>query len=130
MATLNITADIASTGLTTNAISLNLLKAASVTTGGIVRTTTTAEKSSKAVLLAHADYTAASATGSTYVYLKNVTGQPLRISLIGNTSNDDEFEVALPVGTFALFPWKADTANITVYQTSSGTTTIEYGVFN
>ena len=131
MATLNLTANVVSSGLTNDSIAMNVLKQATVTTGGLVRETTTGVKASKFALLAHADYADASATNSTYVYLKNVSGNTLNISLIGETgAGNDNHEVSLGVGQWAIFPWRAATADITAYQASSGTTTYEYAVFH
>ena len=56
MATINLTSTINSTGLTSDSIALNILKQATVTTGGISRMSTTAVVGSKEILLAGADY--------------------------------------------------------------------------
>ena len=128
MATINLTSTINSTGLTSDSIAVNVLKAATVTTGGISRTSTTAVQASKETLLAHASYPDPTATSSVYVYIKNAGSITIRLSVLGNTTNDTEDEISLAAGAWTLFPWQSNT-NITVYQTSAGTTLIEHGVF-
>ena len=64
MATINLTSTINSTGLTSDSISINILKSATVTTGGIARKSTTAVVGSKEILLAGADYPNPTATTS------------------------------------------------------------------
>ena len=131
MATINLTSTINSTGLTSDSIAVNVLKSATVSVGGIQRVLIPATQivSAKAVFLAHADYADASATNSTYVYIKNAGTITCRLSLIGNTSNDAEDEVSLAAGQWTIFPWRADTANITLYLASGTANLVEYGVF-
>ena len=132
MATLNLTSTINATGLTSDAIASNVLKSATVSTGGIQRVLIPATQivSAKAVLLAHADYAAASATSSTFVYIKNAGTITCRLSLVGNTANNAEDEVSLAAGQWTVFPWRADTADITLYLASGTANLVEYGVFS
>tara|TARA_R110000737_G_C14161489_1_gene409625 strand:- start:84 stop:473 length:390 start_codon:yes stop_codon:yes gene_type:complete len=128
MATLNLTATINSTGLTSDSISVNILKTATVTTGGIARMSTTAVDSSKVILLAGADYPNPTATTSVYAYIKNAGPTTIRLSVLNNTATNNEDEMSLAPGVWALFPWDS-VGNITVYQVSAGTALIEHGVF-
>ncbi len=132
MATLNLTSTLNSTGLTSDSIAVNILKAATVSTGGIQRVLIPATQivSAKAVFLAHADYAAATATTSTYVYIKNAGTITCRLSLVGNTANNAEDEMALEGGQWTVFPWRGDTADITLYLASGTATLVEYGVFS
>ena len=108
MATINLTSTINSTGLTSDSISINILKSATVTTGGIARKSTTAVVGSKTI--------------------KNAGTITLRLSVLNNTASNAEDEISLAAGAWTLFPWDS-VANITVYQVSAGTTLIEHGVF-
>tara|TARA_R110000751_G_scaffold98485_4_gene191529 strand:+ start:760 stop:1149 length:390 start_codon:yes stop_codon:yes gene_type:complete len=128
MATINLTSTINSTGLTSDSISINILKSATVTTGGIARKSTTAVVGSKEILLAGADYPNPTATTSVYAYIKNAGTITLRLSVLNNTVSNAEDEISLAAGAWTLFPWDS-VANITVYQVSAGTTLIEHGVF-
>jgi|TARA_R110000824_G_scaffold343847_1_gene530547 hypothetical protein len=128
MATINLTSTINSTGLTSDSISINILKSATVTTGGIARKSTTAVVGSKEILLAGADYPNPTATTSVYAYIKNAGTITLRLSVLNNTASNAEDEISLAAGAWTLFPWDS-VANITVYQVSAGTTLIEHGVF-
>ena len=51
MATINLTSTINSTGLTSDSIALNILKQATVTTGGISRMSTTAVVGNKIICI-------------------------------------------------------------------------------
>ena len=122
MATINLTSTLNSTGLTSDSIAVNVLRAATVTTGGISRMST------KAVLLTAGNYPNPTVTSSVYVYIKNAGTTTIRLSVLGNTTSNAEDEMSLAPGVWTLFPW-ASTANITVYQTAAGTAIIEHGVF-
>tara|TARA_R110002020_G_scaffold407619_2_gene617592 strand:- start:282 stop:674 length:393 start_codon:yes stop_codon:yes gene_type:complete len=129
MATLNLTSDISSAGLTTDTILSNVvLTNATITTGGISRTSTTAEVGTKADLLVAASYPTVTDTKSVYVYIKNVGPNVVRLSVIDNTASNAEDEMSFAAGDWAMFPW-ASATNITMYQTSAGTSVVEYGVF-
>tara|TARA_R110000824_G_scaffold197053_5_gene380387 strand:+ start:246 stop:635 length:390 start_codon:yes stop_codon:yes gene_type:complete len=128
MATINLTSTINSTGLTSDSIALNILKQATVTTGGISRMSTTAVVGSKTILLAGADYPNPTATSSVYAYIKNAGTTTIRLSVLNNTASNAEDEMSLAPGVWTLFPWDS-VANITVYQTAAGTALIEHGVF-
>lgn len=123
MATLNLTSTINSTGLTSDSIASNVLNAAQVTTGGISRMNITALVGGTAqVVAAHADHTAGS-----YVYLKNAGALNLSVKLEGGANSI--FNIYLTPGTWALFPWAADNANITCYASASTGCLLEHGVF-
>lgn len=128
MATINLTSTLNSTGLTSDSIAVNVLKQATVTTGGISRMSTTAVVGTKAVLLAAASYPNPTVTSSVYVYIKNAGTTTIRLSVLGNTASNAEDEMSLAPGVWALFPWGSAT-DITVYQTAAGTAIIEHGVF-
>ena len=128
METINLTSTLNSTGLTSDSIAVNVLRAATVTTGGISRMSTTAVAASKAILLTAANYPNPTVTSSVYVYIKNAGTTTIRLSVLGNTASNAEDEMSLAPGVWTLFPW-ASTVNITVYQTAAGTAIIEHGVF-
>tara|TARA_R110000751_G_scaffold252569_1_gene352225 strand:- start:6594 stop:6995 length:402 start_codon:yes stop_codon:yes gene_type:complete len=133
MATLNLTSTISATGLTSDAISSSVLKSATVSTGGIERVLIPATQivSARGVLLAYADYAAASATSSTYVYIKNAGLITCQLSVIGTTASTANLdEITLVAGAWTIFPWRADTADITLYLASGTANLVEYGVFN
>jgi len=133
MATLNLTSTISATGLTSDAISSSVLKSATVSTGGIERVLIPATQivSARGVLLAHADYAAASATSSTYVYIKNAGLITCQLSVIGTTASTANLdEITLVAGAWTIFPWRAATSNITLYLASGTANLVEYGVFN
>ena len=129
MATLNLTSDLSAAGLTTDTILSNVvLTNATITTGGISRTSTTAEVGTKAVLLTAASYPNPTDTTSVYVYIKNIGPNVVRMSVIAETGSNEEAEMSFAAGDWAMFPW-ASATNITMHQTSAGTSIIEYGVF-
>ena len=129
MATLNLTTGISVTDLTTTSIASTVaLTNASITTGGIQRVSTTAVKASKAVLLDASTFPNPTNTTSVYLYVKNVGPNTIRLSVLNETGSNDEAEISLTAGTWMMFPWAAAT-DVTMYQTSAGTTVIEYGVF-
>ena len=70
MATINLTSTLNSTGLTSDSIAVNVLRAATVTTGGISRMSTTAVAASKAILLTAANYPNPTVTSSVYKIIR------------------------------------------------------------
>ena len=134
MATLNLTSTISATGLTSDAISSSVLTSATVSTGGIERVLIPATQisSAKAVLLDATTYTEPTATGSTYVYIKNAGTITCRLSVLNNVASNTEFEIALIAGAWTLFPWNPAAAgnNITLYLASGTANLVEYGVFH
>ena len=129
MATLNLTSSISATGLTTDIIASTVFLAnANITTGGIQRVSTTAVKASKAVLLDASAFPDPTNTTSVYLYVKNVGPNIVRLSVLNETGSNDEAEISLSSGTWMMFPWAAAT-DITMYQTTAGTTVVEYGIF-
>ena len=129
MATLNLTSNINASGLTTDTISSTvLLTNGSITTGGISRVSTTAVVASKEVLLDASSFPNPTNTTSVFVYIKNAGPNLLRLSVINNTASNAEDEMSFASGDWAMFPWAAAT-DITMYQSTAGTTVVEYGVF-
>lgn len=123
MATLNLTSTINSTGLTSDAIAINVLNSATVNTGGISRKNITAVVGGTAeVVAAHADHSAGS-----YVYLKNAGA--LNLFIKTEAGANTIFNIYLAPGDWAMFPWSADTANITCYASAATGCLLEYGVF-
>ena len=129
MATITLTSSITASGLTTDTISSTVaLVNANMTTGGIQRVSTTAVVGTKAVLLDASTFPNPTNTTSVYLYVKNVGPNVLRLSVINNTASNAEDEISLASGAWMMFPWAAAT-DVTMYQSSAGTTVVEYGVF-
>ena len=123
MATLNLTSTISSSGLTSDVISSTVLKAATVTQGGISRMNITEQVGGTPhIVAAHADHAAGS-----YVYLKNAGSLNLFIKTEGGANAIHQ--IYLTPGDWALFPWAADTANIICYASAGTGCLLEYGVF-
>ena len=115
MAQVNMTSTISATGLTSDTISSTVQKVATVTTGGISRTTVVPTAiASAAVFLTAADWTP-TATASAYVYLKNASAGWVRF-LTTTTGTNDE-----------IYPWAA-AVNIEAYAQNANAL-VEHGVF-
>ena len=124
MAQVNMTSTISATGLTSDTISSTVQKVATVTTGGIARTTVVPTAiGSATVLLAAADHTP-TATASAYVYLKNASAGWVRLRTTATAAND---EVYLAAGDWTLFPWTA-AVDIKAYAQNANSL-VEHGVF-
>jgi len=124
MAQVNMTSTITASGLTSDTISSTVQKVATVTTGGISRTTVVPTViGSAAVFLTAADWTP-TATASAYVYIKNADSGWVRLLTTVTGAND---EIYLAAGDWTLFPWTA-AVNIEAYAQNANAL-VEYGVF-
>ena len=119
MAQVNMTSTITATGLTSDTISSTVQKVATVTTGGIARTTVVPTAIGSATVLL-----AAAATASAYVYLKNASAGWVRLRTTATAAND---EVYLAAGDWTLFPWTA-AVDIKAYAQNANSL-VEHGVF-
>ena len=122
MATLKLTSTLTSTDLTSDSISSVVAKSATVTQGGITRDNITAVVGAPLTLIPHANHAAGS-----YVYFKNAGTLNLSIKIGAGAATI--FEIYLIPGTWAMFPWTADTNDISVYASGATGCLLEYGVF-
>jgi len=121
MATVKLTSTIASTDLTSDNLSSVVLKSATVTQGGIVRDNIIAVKGGPATLIAHSEHSAGA-----YVYLKNAGSLNLSFKM---TAGAGDHDIHLLPGSWGLFPWAANTNDITVYAAAADGCLVEYAVF-
>lgn len=124
MAQLNLTSSITAAGLTSDTISSTVQKIATVSQGGVSRTSITAVVAgTPEVIGAHAAHAA-----GTYVYLKNAdTVRTIYIKVgAGATAVND---ITLLPGAWAMFPWGATTTDISAYASANNGSLLEFGFF-
>ncbi len=123
MATVNLTSTITSTNLTSDSLLSTVLKSATVTQGGISRTNVTAVVGAPLTLIPHASH-----SPGAYVYLKNAGSLNIYVK-IEATASGAVYDMFLDAGSWALFPWAADTSDIRVYASGATGCLVEHGVF-